>query len=401
MKYVYILLILLLSLSSYGKDKVLVIDMTHAKVGDIPLSRLVSKVEYVPLELTKESLLDKPSVYLTDRYIITTEFAGKICLFDRKSGKYIRRLSQEGGGPDDYAHLLTNCTLDKERNIFYVDIWKGWRGIDIETNTCVNEVIRPEYRYNKEMKYQQKINNLYPYKGGLYIGLANDIQANDHCALYLFNKSGEVLKVIDNGLQAPSWKTSQSSSYNAGGFQRIGDDLFFYGASGNDTLYLVGEERLIPSIAFHFNETLGKKYETGDLEFGSGNVETTRRYKKGYLNYWRIYQTDRYVFFVCSEWEGLSSNISFSNYYDKKTRQLYSCKREGERSGFVNDIDGLGTFFMQCLDGNKLIGILMPEELLDYREKHKELKLSPTGEKILKDLQFDDNPIVVIATLKE
>lgn len=126
MRYICILMSLLLSLSLQAKDKVLVIDMTQAKVGDIPLSRLVSKVEYVPLELTKESLLNKPTVFLTDRYIITTEFAGKICLFDRKSGKYIRRLSREGSGPDDYAHLMSNCTLDKERNVFYVDIWKKW-----------------------------------------------------------------------------------------------------------------------------------------------------------------------------------------------------------------------------------------------------------------------------------
>ena len=146
MKYTYILISFLLSLTLQAKDKELVIDMTQAKVGDIPLSRIVSKLEYIPLELTKESLLKKPSVFLTDRYIITTEFAGKICLFDRKSGKYFPRLSQKGGGPDDYAHLMTNCTLDKKRNVFYVDIWKGWRGIDIETNKCVNEVIRPKYR---------------------------------------------------------------------------------------------------------------------------------------------------------------------------------------------------------------------------------------------------------------
>ena len=88
MKYTYILISFLLSLTLQAKDKELVIDMTQAKVGDIPLSRIVSKLEYIPLELTKESLLKKPSVFLTDRYIITSEFAGKICLFDRKSGKY-------------------------------------------------------------------------------------------------------------------------------------------------------------------------------------------------------------------------------------------------------------------------------------------------------------------------
>ncbi|WP_456086419.1 6-bladed beta-propeller [Parabacteroides sp.] len=401
MKYIGVLMSILLSLSLQAKDKVLVIDMTKAKVGDIPLSRLASHLEYIPLELTKESLLNKPSVFLTDRYIITTEFAGKICLFDRKNGKYIRRLSQEGGGPDDYAHLMSNCTLDKERNVFYVDIWKKWRGIDIETNKCVNEVVKPEYRYIKETRFQQKINNLCLYKDSLYLGFANDEQANDHCALYVFNKNGEVLKVIDNGLQAPTFKSSRSSCYNAGRFQEVGSNLYFSGASENDTVYLVGEERLIPSIAFHFNETLGKKYETGKLDFGADDVETVRRYKKGFLSYSRIFQEDRYIFFACSEWEGLSSNISFSNYYDKKTKQLYSCKREGERCGFVNDIDGLGTFFMEQLEGNKLVGLLMPEDLLDYMETHKDVKLSPTGKKVLENLQFDDNPIVVIATLKE
>ena len=43
----------------------------------------------------------------------------------------------------------------------------------------------------------------------------------------------------------------------------------------------------------------------------------------------------------------------------------------------------------------------MPEELLDYMETHKDVKLSSTGKKILENLQFDDNPVVVIATLKE
>lgn len=391
---------LLLSLSLQAKDKVLVIDMTQAKVGDIPLSRLVSKVEYVPLELTKESLLKNPSVFLTDRYIITTEFFGKICLFDRKNGKFVRRLSQKGGGPDDYIEPLMQNALDKERNILYVDAEKSWRGIDIETNKCVNEIVKPKYRYQDEKKYQPCINNLYPYKDDLYIGLANDEQRNGHCELYVFNKGGEVLNIIDNGFSTPAWKGLSSYNCNAGKFQRIGDNLYFSGASGNDTIYLVDEKRLIPSIAFHFNETLGQKYEVGELKFGTSDVETVHRYKKGYLSYFPVFQTNRYVLFNGLEWEGVSINSSFSNYYDKNTKQLYSCKREGERCGFVNDIDGLGTFFMEQLEGNKLVGLLMPEELLDYMETHKDVKLSPTGKKVLENLQYDDNPIVVIATLK-
>lgn len=58
-------------------------------------------------------------------------------------------------------------------------------------------------------------------------------------------------------------------------------------------------------------------------------------------------------------------------------------------------------FFIEQFEGNKSAGLLMPEELLDYMETHKDVKLSPTGKKVLENLQYDDNPIVVIATLKE
>lgn len=56
---------------------------------------------------------------------------------------------------------------------------------------------------------------------------------------------------------------------------------------------------------------------------------------------------------------------------------------------------------MEQFERNKSAGLLMPEELLDYMETHKDVKLSPTGKKVLENLQYDDNPIVVIATLKE
>ena len=62
-KYIGALMSILLSLSLQAKDKALVIDMTKAKVGDIPLSKFVSKLEYIPLELTKESLLKEPSIF--------------------------------------------------------------------------------------------------------------------------------------------------------------------------------------------------------------------------------------------------------------------------------------------------------------------------------------------------
>ena len=47
-KYIGALMSILLSLSLQAKDKALVIDMTKAKVGDIPLSKFVSKLEYIP-----------------------------------------------------------------------------------------------------------------------------------------------------------------------------------------------------------------------------------------------------------------------------------------------------------------------------------------------------------------
>lgn len=363
-----------------AQNEMLKIDVGIAEVGNIPIGKFVSKIEYVPLELTENSALNEAIIYLTDKYIVTIELFDKICLFDRKDGSFVRNVSQKGNGPDDYLYPIMFNAIDKENNLLYVETWNAWRGIDIETNKCVKEIIKPRSRYSKSQKYQNYIRNIYPYGPDLYIGFANNGRSSRFYELYIFDSNGVVQKTINNGGRAFPWKGKETLS-DYGQFQKVNEDLFFKAAAQNDTVYLVTESSLKPAIVLDLH-----KERSDELYLYSSNVM----------------QTNRYVFFNCGmHKKGDVSIIQYSNCYDKISNKLYACKINSNRSGFVNDIDGVGTLFVQQLEGNKLVGLLMPEELLDYMETHKDVKLSSTGKKILENLQFDDNPIVVIATLKE
>lgn len=378
MKYLLITLLLLLSFWGKTQNRMIKIDIDDAEVGNIPISKFVSTIEYVPLELTTNSALDEAVVYLTDKYIITIELFGKICLFDRENGLFIRNVSQKGNGPDDYIYPLLFNAIDKKNNLLYVETWNVWRGIDIETNKCVKEIIKPRSHYSKSQKYQNYIRNPYPYGMDSFIGFANSEKHSDFYELYIFNSKGIVLKTIDNGQKNTLWIGKEMLS-DYGLFQEFDDNLFFKAAAQNDTIYKVTESSLKPAIVLDLHRERSKDVNLGCMD---------------------VMQTKRYIFFNCSRYKKGKTEM-FSYCYDKMSNKLYACEITTNHSGFLNDIDGLGTLFMRQLDGNKLIGLLMPEELLEYMATHKDIKLSSTGKRILENLQFDDNPIVVIATLKE
>lgn len=377
MKYLLITIFLFLPFSGKAQNGIIKIDIDDVEVGNIPISKFVSTIEYVPLELTTNSALDEAVVYLTDKYIVTIEMFKKICLFDRKEGHFIRNVSQKGNGPDDYIYPILFNAMDKENNLLFVETWNVWRGIDIETNKCVKEIIKPRSHYSESQKYQNYIRNPYPYGADSYIGFANSGKQSDYYELYVFNSKGVVLKTINNGGEALPWNGRETLS-DYGLFQEFEGNLLFKAAAQNDTVYKVTENSLEPSIVLDLHK---------------------ERVKDAYVGCGDVMQTKRYVFFNCTMHKGESKMFSYC--YDKIADKLYACEMSTDHSGFVNDIDGLGTLFMRQLDGNKLVGLLKPEELLEYMATHKDMKLSPRGKKILENLQFDDNPIVVIATLKE
>lgn len=79
-------------------------------------------VEYIPLETNKEFVTQGVVMAIGSKYIIVKNRTeeGDIFVFDRKSGKALRKINKKGKGPEEYSHL-TDIVLDEENNELFVN----------------------------------------------------------------------------------------------------------------------------------------------------------------------------------------------------------------------------------------------------------------------------------------
>ncbi|MFW6327926.1 MAG: 6-bladed beta-propeller [Bacteroidota bacterium] len=79
-------------------------------------------VEYIPLE-TNDELVTQGVVMATgSKYIIVKNRShdGDIFVFDRNTGKAVRKINRKGNGPEEYIHV-TDVVLEEENNELFVN----------------------------------------------------------------------------------------------------------------------------------------------------------------------------------------------------------------------------------------------------------------------------------------
>ena len=79
-------------------------------------------VEYIPLETKDEFVTQGVVMAIGSKYIIVKNWTreGDIYVFDRKTGKAIRKINKLGKGPEEYSHL-TDIVLDEENNELFIN----------------------------------------------------------------------------------------------------------------------------------------------------------------------------------------------------------------------------------------------------------------------------------------
>ncbi|MEL7585418.1 MAG: 6-bladed beta-propeller [Prolixibacteraceae bacterium] len=79
-------------------------------------------VEYILLETNKEFVTQGVVMAIGNKYIIVKNWTndGDIFVFDRKTGKALRKINKMGKGPEEYSHL-TYIVLDEQNNELFVD----------------------------------------------------------------------------------------------------------------------------------------------------------------------------------------------------------------------------------------------------------------------------------------
>jgi hypothetical protein len=79
-------------------------------------------IEYIPLETNNEFVTQGVVMAIGNKYIIVKNGTrdGNIYVFDRKTGKALRKINKMGKGPEEYSHL-TYIVLDEQNNELFVD----------------------------------------------------------------------------------------------------------------------------------------------------------------------------------------------------------------------------------------------------------------------------------------
>lgn len=399
-RYIFLFIsLLMVTCALQGKsDEPIIIDITQMEEGEIPLSRLVSKIEYIPLELTKECPMPQVfHLYVTPQYILAVGAPKPIYMFDRKDGHFIKEISKQGNGPDEYLWADPTYSFDYSRQILYVDCIVKWKGIDVLQNKVVEEIVKPQFRYEKENLYQGAIGNPIPFKDKYYIGFTNNTTGQIKEKVLFFDKEGLVLKSFPNTHFFE--RISSDTPSNPAPFYEYRKELYFLpGDNLLDTVFCVKNDMLYPHIVFDLgNKDSQVEYNTKKLEGETYIYEENSNKKKVLF----VEETDRYIFFNLLTGGPFSSQSS-NGYYDKKTKRSYRTPFKSKHEiGLIDDINGLLNFNIKGLTTKKcLVGWIDANKLVEDNEMKRIKPLTEESKKIVQQTKFDDNPIVVIATLK-
>lgn len=410
MRLFYIILfsaIATLSVFPQSSD-LIIIDLVNPQEETIPMSRFFNNnVEYVPLETNDSYSLNKHSTYyLTPQSIVWIDVLYSAYLFDRKTGRFIKQISKEGKGENEYRRFpIARYGFDEKNNtLFFHDI-DQWKGFDVQADKKITKITMPQYSrqliFPKENQVSSghvnnniqdidkdwqkgEINNPYPFGNNKYIGYVNNTTGDVKVKLVIFDKQGRVLKSFPNH-QSYVKKTGEFPFWY-GMFYNYRNTVYFMENHG-DTLFAVHSDRLEPHIVFNL----------GDKKIPYSEAMENITFTIGRYNIEFVKETDLYVFFNYSIPAYHADDIILvSGYYDKKLKKTYVCKIKDRKAGFINDIDGLPDFNPRLITNkDEFLDVILPKDLSSINTN----TVSKRGLDVLSQTK-KETPIIVIAHLK-
>ncbi|WP_430972037.1 6-bladed beta-propeller [Sunxiuqinia rutila] len=341
----------------------------------IKLSSIATKLRYVTLESNSETRIAPGNrISVLDSFIINTGFQ-KISLFCAKTGQFIREIGEHGRGPNGY--LATSYCVYKDPQ----------RGIIINARGSKYSLL--EYNVSGQL-----IGKLETFPWTSYVTRLNqenyaaffvNDRGNDSRMRIYNQQDGKIVSEFPNYKQTIEANVVRKLGLE-GWFYYKGDSLLFKEYL-NDTIFQVTEQKLIPKFVFNSGE-FSPPYE--------------ERETFNPVDYHRIdliMESKRYLFF-----RFIFKKKTHFSLYDKITRtSRISSLDKQQTSGYQNDLDNFVMFCPQALsNNNELVGFIEPYQLLEWFKKNPEqIPMLPPHLQKLKNIKKYDNPVVVIATLKE
>jgi hypothetical protein len=347
------------------------------------LSEIADDITFIPLETTDECLIaGGSSIHLHKDYFVIMDNTPQVFLFDR-TGKFIRKTGNKGQGPGEYISAGLPVIVKDE--LFYYDISGKTLCYDLHTGKCLRTK-KHDYNGNPLTMWCSNDSVLVYYFPYLASGDPKEF-AHIHTLSLDFEITNKLWYEELQPEMKPGDKTYTINTK---------DIPILYSTDGNTYIYPKLEQGTVFCIDGNLEKTPAYQIYMGKYYF-EGN-----EYKKSYsIN--GIADTDRFVFLSGTLYPDYHSG---SILYDKTTG------KSKRISIIINDIDKSFQAFWpvsnNVVSRNILCTAVYPfvlkEQMSDpyykdikvkNREKHQAIK------EYLDSAKEDDNPVVVLITLKE
>ena len=371
MKYLFSFLCLCCVLS-VSAQKPVVINLAKAiseSPKEIMLNELASDIRYVPLETTDDCLMNNEFYIMqyTGEDIITSG----IFHFD-KNGKFLNKIGSKGQGPEEYLQGLF-AFGDWKNKLLYVQNWTTLTCYGFD-GTFVRSVPTPQLNMGAAGLFDE--NHILYSNDIYYADKANPIQ------LYMVDSQ--------NGKTVSKWRGHLEENKKYGMILTSRDFMYNY---DNSLCYKPALENVIFKILSPKKRQLVYKFDCSgkDIDVSADEVDPKKRFQ--FLSVYWAKETAQYLFVNYG-----MKNISRLGIYDKEKKTFTNVTIKDNLAGGY-DIHPAWTS-----DDNHLLMVYYAGGLLQDKEKRYSTGLLPERKKeldeLLKNIKEDDNPVVILVTLK-
>ncbi len=343
------------------------------------LSKIVDgNVNYIELETNNSFIVGGfPRIYANEEILSVISFK-KIFRFNRKNGNFISEIGHFGKDPDSYGATIFCNSYDESRNIYYARGHKNHLFYCFDENgSLINKINTPLQE-----------NGFYQYNDTTYLAYIKNYSGTEEKRLVFFNQNNPCFCWVKNYNHYANKDLNEGVLWrNHSWFYRHKTNVFFYELF-TDTIYKVKECSLLPEYKLNLGKYLMPYNESDKFDFIKNESEN-----HFYIE--NFFESDRYLFFHIN-----FQNSYFQGVYDKKNKETYI---SGLSGGFENDIDNFIPFqFYSINNSGELVGFQEAYIVKKWFDENpdKAAKLPPNLQK-LKNIKETDNPIVMIAKLKE
>lgn len=360
-----------------NKEALEIIEIANAfeQREPININDISRDCNYIVLETTNESLIGSNySVYSDDQYLVAID-RKRILLFDRGSGKFIRTIGNSGSGPDEYSNTYAKMPYNEEKRVFYADRSRERYEYDIN-GKLINTRKGPELVYD--------FVNIDEYT---YAAFIDNYMGDEKNKMIIFNETDSIIKIFPNYQSFP-FNNSINVFVTNSWFYKLNNQLYFC-ERFSDTLFTVTPDSLIPRFVFN------KGAHTFPYELRNDMIAP----ENTYFFSQNILESSKYLFYTFS-----FNKKVYTAVYDKKQKNTIVNDYIGESGdGYINNIYDFVPLELSSINGKgELTCTIDAFKVKQWLQTNSEkFEILPENIKKLKYVNESDNPVVVIARLKE